>query len=489
MTQALAQAVQSRKTFSYYVTSLIGIGITFGFGYLPPVEPLTTVGMQVVGVFIGMIFLWSFVGLLWPSLLGMLALGLTDAITMPKVFSVAFGSPIMVLFGLSMVLFGAFQHYGVSRYISYWLLTRKIINGKPIVFTFVFIYTTYVLAVLGSILPSILLMWPILYNTLKDVGYKKGDAYTSIMVGGVLFGATLGQAAKPFVGTPLIVLASYEKASGVPMDYLPYMLYGFIMSTLGIIAYTLVVKYVLRPDMSKIASINITQFTKNPLPPMDKRQRILLACLFSYFIIILLPSIAPNDLAVIGILKKLTAAGITLVFLTALHFYKIAGEPCVDVKMMASRYINWNVFCLGGMAVAIAGVLATPETGLTAFLSQIFSPILEGMPAYLSIFLVMMFGMAITQVANNAVMASVLMPVIGVFCAQTGMSFSGAATLMTFAMHVAVLSPAASPYAAMLYSNTEWIDGRDAVKYATVFFLTCVVVYALVGIPLMEVIH
>lgn len=66
--------------------------------------------------------------------------------------------------------------------------------------------------------------------------------------------------------------------------------------------------------------------------------------------------------------------------------------------------------------------------------------------------------------------------------------FAGAATLMTFAMHVAVLSPAASPYAAMLFSNTDWIDTRDTVKYAAGFFVTCVVVYALIGIPLMEII-
>lgn len=256
---------------------------------------------------------------MWPSLLGLLALGLSDAIGLPTVWAMTFGSPIMVLFGLSMVLFGAFQHYGVSRYISYWLLTRKIINGKPVVFSFVFIYTTYVLSALGTILPSILLMWPILYSTLKGVDYKKGDAYTSIMVGGVLFGATLGQAAKPFMGIPLIVLASYEKTSGIPMDYLPYMIYGFIMSTLGILAYTLVIKYILRPDMSKIAGINIPQFTKNPFPPMNTRQIILSMCLFSYFVVILAPSIAPADWAIIKVLTKLTAAGITMCLLTALQ--------------------------------------------------------------------------------------------------------------------------------------------------------------------------
>ncbi len=488
MTQATTATEAPAKSTSFYILSAIGAVIMFGFGYLPPVAPLTKMGMEVVGIFLGLIFYWTFVGLLWPSLLGLLALGLSDALTLNKVLSTAFGAPIMVLFLMTMVLFGAFQHYGVSRYIGYWFLTRKIINGKPVVFSFVFMYTAYLISALVSILPSLLLMWSILYSLLKDVGYKKGEAYTNLMVSGVLFGAMSGQAAKPFVGTPLIVLSSYEKVAGMPMDYLPYMTYGFIMSTIVLLVYALVIKFILRPDMSKIADISIEQFTKNPLPPMDKRQKVLLASLFSYFGLILLPSLLPLDILPIIILKKLGPVGLTIGFLVGLNVYKINGEPCVEFKAMAGKYIIWDVFCLGAMAVVIAGVLSNPATGLTAFLTELFSPLLTSASGYVSMLLILLFGMGITQVANNAVMAAVLMPVIGVFCEQTGMSFAGAATFMTFAMHVAILSPAASPYAAMLYANKDWMDKDAVLKSGLRIFFTCLVVYAVVGIPLMEII-
>ena len=46
-------------------------------------------------------------------------------------------------------------------------------------FSFIFIYATYVLAALSAnILPALLFMWAILYSVLEDVGYKKGDSYT-----------------------------------------------------------------------------------------------------------------------------------------------------------------------------------------------------------------------------------------------------------------------------------------------------------------------
>ncbi|RYD05811.1 hypothetical protein N752_07925 [Desulforamulus aquiferis] len=125
-------------------------------------------------MFIGLIYLWSFVSILWPSLLGIVALSITEYASLKEVLMSSFGDTVPVLVLFAMILFGAIQHAGVTQYISRWFLTRKMINGRPVIFSFIFIYTAYVLAALSAnILPALLLMWSILYNVLKDVGYKK----------------------------------------------------------------------------------------------------------------------------------------------------------------------------------------------------------------------------------------------------------------------------------------------------------------------------
>lgn len=48
------------------VHSIIGIGIMVLFFFLPPIDPITPVGMKCVGAFLGMIYLWSTVDTLWP---------------------------------------------------------------------------------------------------------------------------------------------------------------------------------------------------------------------------------------------------------------------------------------------------------------------------------------------------------------------------------------------------------------------------------------
>ena len=50
----------------------------FGIPLIPPIEPLTKIGMQLGGIFIGLVYLWSTVDLLWPCLLGIIALAFTD---------------------------------------------------------------------------------------------------------------------------------------------------------------------------------------------------------------------------------------------------------------------------------------------------------------------------------------------------------------------------------------------------------------------------
>ena len=472
----------------YYVNSLIGILLIFGFGHLPPFEPVTPVGMQVLGIFLGMIFLWSFVSILWPSLLGILALGLSDFAPMKKVLLMSFGDVVPILVFFAMVLFGAIQHSGVTRYISRWFLTRKVINGKPVVFSFVFIYTTYILAALSAnILPALLFMWAILYGVLEDVGYKKGDRYTALMVIGTMFGAISGQAAKPFTGSALMMVGAYEKVAKTQLDYLPYMLFGLVMSTLGILFYCLLMKFVFRPDMGRIRDISVERFKKDALPPMDLRQKILFVSLFGYLTLVLLPSVLPKSIAFIGLINKLGPWGVVIAFVAVLCLIRVDGKPVVDFKEIAGKYVVWDVYFLVCMAMVISDALTAESTGITAFLTNSLNPLLGGRSELTLAIIVILFSVPITQFANNAVMGVLLMPIIKVFSEQSGGSFVALATLMIFALHVAILTPAASPYAAILYGNSSWVDRKDIVKYGLAITLLAIFLYIVIGIPLAKV--
>ena len=77
-------AAAKKGNTSYYIHSIIFLLITINTGFLPT-------GMKVLGVFLGLLYGWIFIGFIWPSLLGMLALGMTGYASIIDVFIGGFG--------------------------------------------------------------------------------------------------------------------------------------------------------------------------------------------------------------------------------------------------------------------------------------------------------------------------------------------------------------------------------------------------------------
>jgi sodium-dependent dicarboxylate transporter 2/3/5 len=81
------------------------------------------------------------------------------------------------------------------------------------------------------------------------------------------------------------------------------------------------------------------------------------------------------------------------------------------------------------------------------------------------------------------------MPIIKVFSEQSGGSFVALATLTIFALHIAMLTPAASPYAAILYGNSSWVDRKDIVRYGAAIILMIMALFTVIGIPLAKIFY
>ena len=67
----------------------------FGFGLLEPVEPLTPLGMRLVGVFLVVLYGWVFIEIVWPSLAGLLAMMLVGGMKPVTLLNNSFGHPIV----------------------------------------------------------------------------------------------------------------------------------------------------------------------------------------------------------------------------------------------------------------------------------------------------------------------------------------------------------------------------------------------------------
>ena len=67
----------SKKSRNYYINSAISILIILAFHLAPTFSTLTRTGMDVAGIFIGVIYAFSTVDIVWPALLGIFRRGCT----------------------------------------------------------------------------------------------------------------------------------------------------------------------------------------------------------------------------------------------------------------------------------------------------------------------------------------------------------------------------------------------------------------------------
>ena len=101
-------ATKKDGNVKYYINSAICLIIMFGFGYLPPIAPITVLGMQILGIFLGMVYGWIFVGIAWPSLAGLIALMQTGYMTAGEVIKSSFGEANVVLMFFIFIFCGTF---------------------------------------------------------------------------------------------------------------------------------------------------------------------------------------------------------------------------------------------------------------------------------------------------------------------------------------------------------------------------------------------
>ena len=170
------------KNASYYVKALIGILLMFGFGYLPPVGSLTHLGMQILGIFIGLIFLLCAVDIVWPSMAALVALGMTDYCSVSDAIASGLGSEMVWMMLVLLVLAEAMGRSGIGEIAARWIITRKFLHKRPFLFTFIYMVGFGLCSLLVTSNVTVIMSWAVFYSIADMVGYKKGERYSTMLI-------------------------------------------------------------------------------------------------------------------------------------------------------------------------------------------------------------------------------------------------------------------------------------------------------------------
>lgn len=486
----MSSEVKKGRPISYYIHTAIMFSIMFGVGQLPPFGQITELGMQVLGIFLGVIWGWCTVSMLWPSLIGLIALGSTSYCTITEAFSVGFGDslPLQIV---AIYVFGAYlEESGLLRFICNWFISRKIGEGRPWVFTGLIFLAAYILASLVSVFFTIIIMWGVFYEICKMIGLEKRSKYVNMVLCGIVIISGLSGAVFPFKPFALMMIGLAEKGLGAPLEvgFMAWTVYNLVLSAAFTVLYMLVGKFIVRPDMTKVkeAGKALAYLRDNK---MDKNQKRASFIFILFLAIMIIPSFLPKDLAFSAWLSNVSVLGGVGICITLLYLMNNEkGEPVINMPALMNKGITWEVVILIASTMPLAAALESSDVGVMATVVPWMQSIFGSLSGTMFLAVFMIAFLIATQFLHNLILMIVFTPLLVKMGLGVGISPVLIAILVYFAAMTAYLTPAASSNAAIIFGNSEWIERKAAFFWGGIVILIAFVVLIVMGVPLGQLI-
>lgn len=305
----------NKKIIRNYINIAIIFGVMIAFHFIPAPAPITTLGMQVIGIFIGMIYGWMTCGMLWPSLAGILMLGFTEYCASPEAaLGMALTNSTAMMMLVAFIAFNYVAGTGLTEWIATWLITRKFTIGKPWVFMIFLWVTGILIAGVFNVVILIIMMFEFVIPLFKEMGYTKDDMFPVYMLLGISANLGLCTVWPAFLPHSIYTRGIIASALGHPLTTLQYTMCIAVPLLTMVVTYIFVGKFILRIDTSKFKAGSAALAQKmqenkgKGLTTEQKHGAIVLAL---FILGCAVPAILPKTWPIISTLNRMGVVGVS----------------------------------------------------------------------------------------------------------------------------------------------------------------------------------
>lgn len=475
---------------------VIGLILMFGIGRLPAPEPMTQIGLALLGIFVGVVYLWATCDLGWPSLLAIAAISfyMHGLYEIPpgnhgiwKAVELSLGNWVVMYLFVVLLLLHALNASGFTNRLALWFLTQKFAQKSAWGFTFAFFHIVMLFALFIDVAAAQIFFFTLAYTIFQKLGYKKGDTYPLMMMIGITFICCLGFAMTP-IGHALTIigLGVYEGISGTPISYLQYMLVGIPTGLLAYAALLLFFRYGVKPDMSKFQNVNYGELMGERPGPMQLREKLIV---FVFAIVVffwILPGfvsmVAPGS-ALVAFLDEITGLIPAMAGVIALILIEVENKPLLNYHE-GFKQMPWGVILLVSAAMLFGTVLTLDATGVSAFITAKLTPILQQEISPYALLAILLSVIILTTNILNHVPVIIMFAALSIPLAQTlGMNSQALATLSILSAQWGFALPAALAPIAFLYGN-EFVVPSKVMKYGVFMIIVTFIATLAFAYPL-----
>ena len=388
---------------------ILGLLCMFLGKVLPPAGGLTPAGMQVLGIFAGVLIMWLTIAIHWPSLLGIAMLATVPGLSLNKLLAVSVGnSTFSFLLFTFMCTYALSKTPFVKRCAIGFICSRIARKGS---WWFLISYCASVLIIGMFMSPVVLFViyLPILDAICEELQLRNEDSLTNSLVLGQLICAEMSCGMTPIAHVfPIMALGFYSAATGKSIAYGDYMLFAVPVGLICFAALMLIFRFVLKPDMSKVANLDFDALEKT-IPPMEKYEKMVLSICVAVVIMWIVPGFLKSSFpGIYQFFKNQGTAFPPLVGASLLCLLTLEGKPLLDFKEAVSKGVDWGSIIMAAGTLALGAAMTNKTVGITAWISQTIAPLLQSASAATMVLFIIAWASIQTNVSSNMVTVTVV---------------------------------------------------------------------------------
>jgi len=466
------------KNIKSYVVVVIAALIMIGFGFLPPFGQITVQGMRILGIFLGMIFAWCFGEIIWASFLALIMASICGFGVINSNYTSAFGNASIGTMIAVMIFCYAVQQCGLLTEVARWITSMKIVQKTPYSLLVGFYAASIILSMLVSnCIPVIFILWALFYEIADQIGIKPYSSFAGVMLCGVAVISNMACAAMPYCAM-VILEQNIARASETTFTFNTILyLIVFILICLSMLLFVLVFRFVCRLKFDfEIPARNTYKMS------ISTEMKYVLGTFSVMLFFLVVPNIMPQTSFMYQLfVGKLGAMGIFLIGVVVLAIVKVNGKPVLNATKALADGVSWELMILMGSAVCVSGYLTADGMGILPTVVALLDPIVAGKSATTIIIIFAVISLIMTNVINDVVTASIMIPLAMSFVMSAGGSTQLLMIVTVAATMQGCLMASGAVVGAMMHGNTQWLRAKDVFKWVAIMeVIVCAILIAVV---------
>lgn len=475
-----------KKKANRTVVTVLALAIMALFNFLPAPAGLSTEGMQIIGIFLGVLLLWITVGIDWPSLLCVAALCFLPSLGVNKVLQSSFGNQTFVFLLFTFMCTYALSGTSVIKRIALSFVTSKTARKGPWQLTILFFLSVIIIGLFMSPTVLFFIMQPILEEIYRIFDLKKGDKFAAMLMIGFVACASLSSAMTPIAHVfPVIAMGVFETAAQTTISYASYMGFAIPAGLLIFALMMLVFRFVLKPDTSGYKSLTEDDFKNlNISEKTDTREKLIVAIFVAVVAFWVLPGIVKGILPTFAAaVNKYGTAMPPLIGVIVMAVIRLDGKPLININEAMTKGVSWPSLIMSAATLSLGSAMTNDAIGLTAFLADKITPITHTLPPLLLIGLFVFWAALQSNLSSHMVTAQLVASIAVPVAMSTGsVNAAAIACVVGFVASIGSATPSSMPYVAVAGAS-EWTDAMELMKYGFIVMVITILTAVFAAYP------